>query len=70
MTTEMNTEKTASFEPLLTLRDLTKIIPLSYAGLYMLSKTENFPKPIFIGKRRRAWTQGSVRKWLDGQSAA
>lgn len=48
---------------LMSAKDLREYFNLSLPAVYRLASTENFPRPIMIGKRRRVWTVESILEW-------
>lgn len=61
--------ETVNIERLLTIKDLKEFIPLSQAGLYKLTNSEGFPKPVKLGTRRKAWTAASITQWMRDAAA-
>ena len=46
---------------------LTKI---SKSTLYRFMESGDFPRPIRLGKRARAWRKEEILEWIDSRTAA
>lgn len=52
---------------LLRMPQVLKLTGLSRSTIYNLLETNNFPRPIRLGKRAIAWTEEQIEQWLIGQ---
>jgi len=55
---------------LLRLRDVCALCGLSRTSIYQAVKDGNFPPPVAIGARARAWIQQEVEAWARGRIRA
>jgi len=55
-------------EKLLTVKEVSEIVGFKVSTLYKFIKTQEFPKPIKIGKSSR-WKLTDIKKWLNHQIA-
>jgi len=52
-------------EKLLTLKDVTEAVCLSYQTLHRLMKAGAFPQPVNGRGRKLLWTQSSIEDWMN-----
>ncbi len=45
-------------------RELTEMVGLSYPTLWRLMRRGEFPKPVPLSENRVAWLESEVSKWL------
>ena len=55
-------------EKLLTVRDVTKFVRLSYPTLHRMMNAGTFPVPVNGRKRKLLWTQDAIEQWVNRQS--
>jgi prophage regulatory protein len=55
---------------LIRIKDLVKIIPISRASIWRLSKAGKFPRPIRRAARATAWKRVEIEAWLKEREAA
>ena len=52
-------------EKLLTLKEVTEAICLSYQTLNRLMSAGTFPQPVNGRRRKLLWTQSSIEEWMN-----
>lgn len=50
---------------LVSVREITEWLGLTRQSIDTLVRDGQFPAPIRIGKRRKAWTKADILAWLD-----
>lgn len=45
--------------------EVLKKCSLSRSALYRLMEAGDFPRPVSIGKRSKAWVKHEVEEWID-----
>jgi prophage regulatory protein len=55
---------------LIRIKDLIKIIPISRASIWRLSRAGKFPRPIRLAVRTTAWRKSEIEAWLREREAA
>lgn len=63
-----------TLEPMLTMEQVRKLIPLSHCQIYRLMKVGDFPRQVKIGPKRVAWHYQEIQDWIAsrerGQTSA
>ena len=54
---------------LLPIREVTRKIGCSRPHVYRLMHTADFPRPVHLSKRARAWRSDEVDAWIEARSA-
>lgn len=57
-------------ERFLTATDVAAITTLSRSSLHRKVQAGDFPRPIAISDRRKAWKETAVRQWMAEREAA
>ena len=57
-------------QELLTVKQVTDIVPLTQSTIYRLMRQERFPLPIRIGGRNVRWMRSEILDWLKSQPRA
>ena len=55
---------------LLKIKEVCQVVGVSRGHVYNLMKSHNFPRPIELSARSRAWRQDQIEKWIESRSAA
>ena len=54
---------------LLPMSAVVEKVGVSRAQIYKLMNTANFPKPVHLSKRGRAWRSDEVDQWIESRSS-
>ena len=54
---------------LLPIRKVIDKVGCSRPHIYKLIKTANFPRPVHLSKRARAWRSDEIDAWIEARSA-
>lgn len=57
-------------ERMLKLKEVMQITSLKRATIYLYISKGEFPKQVQLTKRSVAWTESSIRKWLESRKKA
>lgn len=55
---------------LLRVSDLCKKLGISRAQIYRLLSAGDFPKPLRLSERTRAWRESDIELWIDEREVA
>lgn len=55
---------------LLRVSDLCKKLGISRAQIYRLLSAGDFPKPLRLSERARAWRESDIELWIDEREVA
>ena len=58
-----------SFDRLVRLRELVKLLSISRANVYRLMKMRKFPQSIKLAERTVAWRLSEIETWVQERSA-
>ena len=50
---------------ILRVRDVVGVTGLSKSTIYQMIKTNDFPRPLRLGKRAVGWRQSDIASWLE-----
>lgn len=50
---------------LLRIRQVEDLVALKKSAIYQLIAEDNFPRPVAVGPRIRAWRSEDVAAWID-----
>jgi len=59
------TRKAKAPDYLIRFNDLARVLAISRAHLYELAKTPDFPQPVRLSERVRAWRWSEIDAWLQ-----
>lgn len=54
---------------LLTMKQVTQLVPFHRVYIYRLIARGEFPQPVKIGKRRNGWVASEVEAWIEARVA-
>jgi len=57
-------------ERMLKLKEVMQITSLKRATIYNYIKSGEFPKQVQLTKRSVAWTESSIKRWLESRKKA
>jgi prophage regulatory protein len=57
-----------SFDRLIRLRELVKLLSISRANVYRLMKMGKFPQPIKLAERTVAWRLSEIETWVQDRA--
>lgn len=55
---------------ILRLKDVINATGLSRSSIYLLMRSQKFPKNILLGARAVGWPQSSIDNWIESRIAA
>src|SRR4051812_9750710 len=56
-------------ERLISLKEVTSLVPFTKVHIYLLMKRGEFPRSIKIGRRRVCWRESDVEAWIASKAA-
>ena len=64
----MTLSQTTSEAVILRLPEVLELTKISKSTLYRFMQSGDFPRPIRLGQRARAWRKAEILKWIEARA--
>lgn len=55
---------------LLKINEVCKLVGVSRGHVYVLMRDHNFPRPVELSARSRAWRLDAIEQWIEARSGS